>query len=141
MRVRFGNARRAPDRPRIALRWRYVILGCVAGCIVLGLIVTLLMTPRYTADSTIEISREADQVTNFQGVQREANAADQEFYQTQYGLLKSRSLAERVVNTPSPTSMCSAAGSSRTAQPVPGGAPMVLRGKRRSSARLPLGAR
>ena len=54
------------------------------------------MTPRYTADSTIEISREADQVTNFQGVQREANAADQEFYQTQYGLLKSRSLAERV---------------------------------------------
>jgi capsular exopolysaccharide synthesis family protein len=81
---------------RIALRWRYVILGCVAGCIVLGLIVTLLMTPRYTADSTIEISREADQVTNFQGVQREANAADQEFYQTQYGLLKSRSLAERV---------------------------------------------
>ncbi|PMV84924.1 hypothetical protein, partial [Pseudomonas sp. GW460-C8] len=29
-------------------------------------------------------------------VQRDATVADQEFYQTQYGLLQSRSLAERV---------------------------------------------
>lgn len=81
---------------RIALRWRYVIIGCVAACLVMGLIITLLMTPQYTGDSTIEISRESDQVTNFQGVQREPDTADQEFYQTQYGLLKSRSLAERI---------------------------------------------
>lgn len=81
---------------RVAIRWRYLILGCVAGCIILGLIVTLLMTPQYTAESTIEISREAGQVTNFQGVQRDTNVADQEFYQTQYGLLKAHSLAERV---------------------------------------------
>lgn len=81
---------------RIALRWRYVILGSVAVCFILGLIITLLMTPKYTADSTLEISRESDQVTNFQGVQPEASVADQEFYQTQYGLLKSRSLSERV---------------------------------------------
>lgn len=81
---------------RIAQRWRYVILGCVAGCTILGLIVTLLMTPQYTASSTIEISRDADKVTNFQGVQQEVNVSDQEFYQTQYGLLQSRSLAERV---------------------------------------------
>lgn len=81
---------------RIALRRRYVILGAVAACVVLGLIATLLMTPKYTADSTIEISRESAQVTDFQGVQREASVADQEFYQTQYGLLQSRTLAERV---------------------------------------------
>jgi uncharacterized protein involved in exopolysaccharide biosynthesis len=81
---------------RIALRWRYVILGAVAACVILGLIVTLLMTPKYTADSTIEISRESAQITDFQGVQREASVADQEFYQTQYGLLQSRTLAERV---------------------------------------------
>lgn len=81
---------------RIAMRWRYVILGAVAASVLLGLIGTLLMTPKYTAETTIEISREADQVTNFQGVEREASVADQEFYQTQYGLLQSRSLSERV---------------------------------------------
>lgn len=81
---------------RIAVRWRYVIFGIIGACLILGLIVTLLMTPKYTATSTIEISRESDQVTNFQGVERETSLADQEFYQTQYGLLRSRTLAERV---------------------------------------------
>lgn len=81
---------------RIALRWRYVILGTVAACVLLGLIVTLLMTPKYTAVATIEISRESSKVTDFQGVERETSVADQEFYQTQYGLLRSRSLSERV---------------------------------------------
>jgi capsular exopolysaccharide synthesis family protein len=81
---------------RIALRWRYVILGVAAICLILGLIITFLMTPQYTATSTIEISRESSQVTNFQGVERETSVADQEFYQTQYGLLRSRVLAERV---------------------------------------------
>lgn len=81
---------------RIAKRWRYVIIGVTVACILLGLIVTLLMTPKYTATVTIEIARESDKVTNFQSVDREASVADQEFYQTQYGLLKSRSLSERV---------------------------------------------
>ena len=81
---------------RIALRWRWVILGVVSAFIVLALIITLLMTPKFTAESSIEISRESDQVTNFQAVERDASVADQEFYQTQYGLLRSRTLSERV---------------------------------------------
>jgi len=81
---------------RIAVRWRYVIMAITVACVVLGLIVTLLMTPKYTAESTVEISRESDRVTNIQGVDRDASVADQEFYQTQYGLLRSRSLSERV---------------------------------------------
>lgn len=81
---------------RIAVRWRYVIIGALGASMLLGLIVTLLMTPKYTAIATIEISREADRVTNFQSVERDASIADQEFYQTQYGLLQSRTLAERV---------------------------------------------
>lgn len=83
---------------RVAMRWRYVILGIVATCVVLGLIITLLMTPKYTATATIEISRESSKVTDFQGVERETSIADQEFYQTQYGLLRSRLLSERVAN-------------------------------------------
>ncbi|MBB3693791.1 polysaccharide biosynthesis tyrosine autokinase [Sphingomonas sp. BK580] len=81
---------------RMVVRWRYVILGIMAVCVLLGLIITLLMTPKYTATASIEISRESSKVTDIQGVEREASLADQEFYQTQYGLLKSRSLSERV---------------------------------------------
>lgn len=81
---------------RIARRWRFVILGITAACVILGLIATLLMTPQYTASAEIEIQRESNQVTNFEGVERETSIADQEFYQTQYGLLESRTLAERV---------------------------------------------
>lgn len=81
---------------RILMRWRFVVAGSVAACVVLALIATLLMTPKFTATAKVEITREADNVTNLQGVEREASVADQEFYQTQYGLLQSRSLSERV---------------------------------------------
>ncbi|WP_033923476.1 GumC family protein [Sphingomonas sp. 37zxx] len=81
---------------RVAMRWRYVILGITAACTLIGLIATLLMTPMYTAVTTVEIARESNKVTDLQGVERDASVSDQEFYQTQYGLLKSRSLSERV---------------------------------------------
>lgn len=81
---------------RIARRWRWVILGITVLALLVGLVITLLMTPRYTSSATIEIAREAAKVTDIQGVEREASVADQEFYQTQYGLLRSRSLAERI---------------------------------------------
>ncbi|HEX8553574.1 MAG TPA: polysaccharide biosynthesis tyrosine autokinase [Sphingomonas sp.] len=81
---------------RVAVRWRYVIIGAMVAFAVLGLIATLLMTPKFSASSTIEISRESDKVTDFRSVDREAGVADQEFYQTQYGLLRSRLLSERV---------------------------------------------
>lgn len=80
----------------MALRWRYVIIGAVVVCGLLSLIATLLTTPQYTSTTTIEISRESNKVTDIQGVEREAGVSDQEFYQTQYGLLQSRSLSERV---------------------------------------------
>lgn len=91
------------DRPslirqylRIVMRWRYIIIGTVVACVVLGLVVTLLMTPKYTAVTTVEISRESENVSNLRGVDQGNASADQEFYQTQYGLLKSRALSERV---------------------------------------------
>lgn len=81
---------------RIAMRWRFVIGGIVVACMLIGLVLTLLMTPKYTASTTVEISRESNKITDIQGVERDASIADQEFYQTQYGLLRSRSLAEKV---------------------------------------------
>lgn len=81
---------------RIAKRWKFVIAGTILGFIILGLIITLLMTPKFTAVTQIEIARESNKIVNLQGVEQEASDADQEFYQTQYGLLRSQSLAERV---------------------------------------------
>jgi polysaccharide biosynthesis transport protein len=81
---------------RILLRWKWVILGAMLAAFLIGLIVTLLTTPLYSAATSLEISRESDRVVKTEGVERESNAADLEFYQTQYGLLKARSLAERV---------------------------------------------
>lgn len=83
---------------RILRRRRWVILSAIGACIIAGLIATLLMTPQYTASATIEISRESSQISGFEGVERETSVMDQEFYQTQYGLLRARSLAERVAS-------------------------------------------
>ncbi len=81
---------------RIAFRWRWLILGSIAVALLLGLLVTLLATPKFTANTRIEINREGSRIVNVEGVQPETSAVDQEFYQTQYGVLSSRTLAERV---------------------------------------------
>lgn len=81
---------------QVALKRRWAIAASVAAFLALGLLLTFLATPLYTAVSTIEIARESNQVTKFEGVQRDTSIGDQEFYETQYGLLRSRALAERV---------------------------------------------
>jgi capsular exopolysaccharide synthesis family protein len=81
----------------IARRRKWIILGAVAAALLLGLVVTLLMTARYTAAVTLEIQRETRNFTNVEGAEQNTPAAvDLEFYQTQYGLLGARSLADRV---------------------------------------------
>lgn len=79
------------------LRHRIAIAAILALCVALGIIVTLLMTPYFTSTSRIEISREQDKVTNVEGVTgSDGGGQNLEFYQTQYSLLESRTLAERV---------------------------------------------
>jgi len=67
--------------------------------LVVGALVTLLMPPIYTATSTIQIDREAPKVVNVQQVDSPDLFSSEEFYQTEYGLLRSRTLAERMVKT------------------------------------------
>lgn len=81
----------------IVRRRKWILLGSVAFCLVLGLVVTLLMTPKYTAATTVEIQRETQSITDVDGAKQGSGGfSDQEFYQTQYGLLASKALAERV---------------------------------------------
>src|ERR1700748_1751309 len=81
------------------VKHRLAIAGVVAGCLALGLAITLLMPAAYTATATIQIDREAPKVVTTEQVEAADVLAGEEYYQTQYGLLRSRSLAERVVNT------------------------------------------
>lgn len=85
---------------RLGLKHRFVILGSLAAALVLGLAATLLMTPIYTASTTLQIDREAARVLDVDDVQpQESMIQGEEFFQTQYGILRSRSLAERVIDS------------------------------------------
>ena len=64
---------------------------------VLALVLTLLMTPMFRASSTLQIERDAIKVVNVEGLTPAESPMDRDFYQTQYELLQSRSLALRVI--------------------------------------------
>lgn len=81
---------------RIANRRKWLILAVVAAFVALGLVITLLATPHYTATATVEIQRENYDIVQIDGVEPEGSSVDLEFYQTQYGLLQAESLALRV---------------------------------------------
>jgi succinoglycan biosynthesis transport protein ExoP len=84
----------------IIRRRKWVLIGAVIAALLIGLIVTLLMTPQYTARGTLEIQREnATPTSTVPGADNRAGAMDPEFYDTQIGLLKARSLAERVASS------------------------------------------
>jgi capsular exopolysaccharide synthesis family protein len=78
-------------------RSRGLIAAVLATALLAGLVLTLLVTPRYVAVASIQIDQEADRVFESAEVQPVANDGDAErFIQTQTDVLRSRSLAIRV---------------------------------------------
>lgn len=84
----------------IVLRRKFVIIPILIAALVMGLVVTLLTTPRYTATARVEISKTPTNLANI-GSQDQENdkLSELTFYETQYGLLRARSLAERVARS------------------------------------------
>lgn len=77
-------------------KWTVMITALV---LVLGAaIVSSVMTPIYRATVVMQIERESGKVLDFQTVTAEEAANAKDFYQTQYELLKSRTLARRVID-------------------------------------------
>ncbi len=76
---------------------KFLIAGLIAASLILGVIATLLMTPKYQASARIEISRVETNVTAVEGVETQDQVLDAQYYETQYELLRARSLAEQVV--------------------------------------------
>lgn len=82
---------------RILVKRRWLVLAIFGSVVALALIVTVMMPPVYRATAVLQIDRESVQILQVEGVGN-AEAAAPDFLTTQYELLRSRSLAERVAN-------------------------------------------
>lgn len=75
-----------------------LIASIVAGVAVLGVIATLLMTPKYQATSQILIEDQAEQIIEGSELQKAISSNETErFLQTQLGVIRSRALALFIV--------------------------------------------
>jgi capsular exopolysaccharide synthesis family protein len=85
---------------RIIYKHLWVIVIAVVVALAIGIAVTMLTKRVYTAATTIEIDRETTNVVGIaDGQPVDRLARDEEFFQTQYGLLKSWSLSARVAQS------------------------------------------
>jgi len=82
----------------VLVRRRWVVMLFAFVVIVSVVIGTFLSTPLYRASLTLQIDRETAKVLQFQDVQPLEGFNERDFYQTQYELLKSRTLVRRVID-------------------------------------------
>lgn len=73
------------------------VVGTIVAALLLGLLATFLATPQYISTARIEILPDAPVATSVERDRQNAQVNELAFYNTQYSLLQSRSLAERVV--------------------------------------------
>lgn len=81
---------------RVIVKRKWTVLGAFAIVVLSGLMATLLTTPIFRATATVQIERQAMRVVNVPGVEPIEAPYDREFYETQFQLLRSRSMAEKV---------------------------------------------
>ena len=83
---------------QVVLKRRWTIIVFAAIVVVAAVTATYLMTPIYRASLILQIDREDIKVTKIEDVApTDASTGGQDYLQTQYELLKSRSLAQRVI--------------------------------------------
>lgn len=83
---------------RILSKRRWLIGGIAAAFLALGALVTLMMTPHYKATVRLQIDRQAAKIVEGGNVTPLETTYDVDFLKTQYELLQSRSMGERVVS-------------------------------------------
>lgn len=83
----------------ILLKWRWLIVSVAAAVTALALVNTLMTTPMYAASALVQIDTRPVRVSAGDGAS-DINALlwDDEYFQTQLELLKSRTLSERVAD-------------------------------------------
>jgi succinoglycan biosynthesis transport protein ExoP len=78
---------------QILIRRRLALISLMVAGLIAALIINAMSIRLYRSSTTIEIARETARVVNVDDGSPKPTALAQEFYQTQYGLLSSRSLA------------------------------------------------
>lgn len=126
--VAFGRTSKSESRFdineiwRIVAKWWWLIAGIAIACLLAAIVISLMITPQYRAESTIEVNPEGVQVVGKEiGEVQPTETNSREFLNTQVGLLKSRSLAERVArstNIANEATMFDQEGSSRQEREV-----------------------
>lgn len=86
------------DYWQIISRRRNLILTFLLLVLLSTVVTSFLITPTYRASLLMQIDRETPKVLNYQDVTPVESINDKDFYQTQYELLKSHTLARRVIN-------------------------------------------
>jgi succinoglycan biosynthesis transport protein ExoP len=85
-----------PRLVRILSEWRWLILGAVVLGLALAVLLTLLTTPEYRATVTLEVNPPTVEIIDEDSQQVAPGMNSWDYVESQAGLLRSRSLAERV---------------------------------------------
>lgn len=81
---------------RVVLRHRWLVLGTVGLALAIAVILTLLATREYRAEATLQINAQPAQIIGSRNQPLPRFRNDDQYLQTQFGILRSRALAERV---------------------------------------------
>ena len=82
----------------VLVKRRRLIAAILTGVVALSLLLTLMTQPQYRAAVLMQVEKEGPPIVTSQGAMPFYDGWDPEFLTTQYALLRSRALAERVAN-------------------------------------------
>jgi exopolysaccharide transport family protein len=86
------------DYWKVIRKRQWIIIAFFLIVVITTAIGTFTMKPIYRGTATIQINKENPQVVNFQEIFA-VNMVDMDYYQTQYKILESRSLAKRAIHS------------------------------------------
>lgn len=78
----------------VVVHRKKIVLAFLAAIILTTVIVTLMMVPLYKSTAVIKIDKDSPSIVSLKGLPTRTN---EEYYQTQYEILKSQTLAEKVI--------------------------------------------
>lgn len=86
------------DYGRVILKRRWTVLAFFLIVVLTTMVATFTMKPIYRGTTTLQINKENPQIVDFKEILA-VNTMDMDYYQTQYKILESRTLARRVIHS------------------------------------------
>jgi succinoglycan biosynthesis transport protein ExoP len=93
-----GESPNLRDYWHVVRKHKWKIVGCFGAAVIVSTVIAFSITPIYTAGTTLLIERKDAQVVNIKQVLSESvETEESSYYESQYQILKSRSLAAEVI--------------------------------------------